>query len=59
MGEAPIAAQSYIYRSDRSNIPLTLIDLDSLADLVKQHYESFDSDGRGLLPLTKIYWPSE
>lgn len=47
------------YEADRSNIPLTLIDLDSLASLVEQHYESFDSDGRGLLPLTKIYWPSE
>lgn len=47
------------YEADRSNIPLTLIDLDSLATLVEQHYENFDSDGRGLLPLTKIYWPSE
>ncbi len=47
------------YEGDRSNIPLTLIDLDSLAQLVEQQYESFDSDGRGLLPLTKIYWPSE
>lgn len=47
------------YEADRSNIPLTLIDLDSLAQLIEQQYESFDSDGRGLLPLTKIYWPSE
>jgi restriction system protein len=47
------------YEADRSNIPLTLIDLDGLAQLVEQQYESFDSDGRGLLPLTKIYWPSE
>lgn len=47
------------YEADRSNIPLTLIDLDALAQLVEQQYESFDSEGRGLLPLTKIYWPSE
>jgi len=47
------------YEADRSNIPLRLIDLDELAALVEQHYENFDSDGRGLLPLTKIYWPSE
>jgi restriction system protein len=47
------------YEADRSNIPLTLIDLDGLATLVQQHYENFDSDGRGLLPLKKIYWPSE
>jgi restriction system protein len=42
------------YEADRSNIPLTLIDLDSLAQLVEQQYEGFDSGGRGLLPLTKI-----
>lgn len=47
------------YEADRSNIPLTLIDLDALAQLIEQQYESFDSEGRGLLPLTKIYWPSE
>jgi restriction system protein len=47
------------YEADRSNIPLTLIDLDSLAQLVEQQYQSFDSDGRGLLRLTKLYWPSE
>ncbi|HSH37480.1 MAG TPA: restriction endonuclease [Chthoniobacterales bacterium] len=47
------------YEADRSNIPLTLIDLDTLATLVEQHYEAFDSEGRGLLPLTRIYWPSE
>ncbi len=47
------------YEADRSNIPLTLIDLDALAQLVEQQYASFDSEGRGLLPLTKIYWPSE
>ena len=47
------------YEADRCNIPLTLIDLDGLAQLVEQQYESFDSDGRSLLPLTKIYWPSE
>jgi restriction system protein len=47
------------YEAERSNNPMTLVDLDSLASLIQQHYENFDSDGRGLLPLTKIYWPSE
>jgi hypothetical protein len=46
-------------RSPRSNIPLTLIHRDSLGQLVEQQYKSFDSDGLGLLPLTKIYWPNE
>ncbi len=47
------------YEAERSNIPLTLLDLDDIAGLIEQHYENFDADGRGLLPLTKIYWPSE
>ena len=45
--------------AERSNIPLTLLDLDDIAALIEQHYENFDAEGRGLLPLTKIYWPSE
>jgi restriction system protein len=47
------------YEADRSNIPIQLLDLDELAELIKQQYENFDTDGRALLPLTKIYWPSE
>jgi restriction system protein len=47
------------YEAERSNIPLTLIELDDLAALVEQHYENFDANGRALIPLTKIYWPSE
>jgi restriction system protein len=47
------------YEAERSNIPLTLIELDDLATLVEQHYENFDTNGRALIPLTKIYWPSE
>jgi restriction system protein len=46
------------YEAERSNIPLTLIELDDLATLVEQHYENFDANGRALIPLTKIYWPS-
>jgi restriction system protein len=33
------------------------MDLDDLARLIETHYESFDTEGRGLLPLTKVYWP--
>lgn len=47
------------YEAERSNIPLTLIELDDLATLVEQHYENFDANGRALIPLAKIYWPSE
>jgi len=45
------------YEAERSTFPLTLIDLDDLADLIVSHYESFDLDGRVLIPLVRIYWP--
>jgi restriction system protein len=47
------------YESERSTFPLTLIDLDDLADLIVTHYEDFDLDGRALVPLVKIYWPAD
>jgi restriction system protein len=46
------------YEADRSNIPVTLIDSDLLVQLVTQYYDTFDSEARTLLPLTKIYWPT-
>ncbi|ETT61684.1 restriction endonuclease [Paenibacillus sp. FSL R7-277] len=45
------------YEAERSNIPLSLIDLDLLAELVTQYYDQFDSETRTLIPLRKIYWP--
>jgi len=45
------------YEAERSSIPLTLVDLDDLADLIVSHYESFDLEGRTLVPLVRIYWP--
>lgn len=47
------------YEADRSNIPVTLLNLDDLAILIVAHYESFDSEGRALIPLNKVYWPRE
>ena len=41
----------------RSIIPLTLLALDELADLVVSHYESFDIEGRVLIPLVKVFFP--
>jgi restriction system protein len=36
---------------------LQVLDFDSLVDLITQHYDSFDSDARSLIPLSRIYWP--
>jgi len=46
------------YEAERSNIPLTLVDLDTLADLLVQHYDHLDSEGRAMVPLTRIFWPA-
>jgi restriction system protein len=47
------------YEADRSNVPVMLVDLDELARLIVDHYPRFDSNGQALLPLVRIYWPSE
>jgi restriction system protein len=45
------------YEADRATIPLTMVGLDDFADLVVEHYETLDAEGRTLVPLVKIYWP--
>jgi len=45
------------YEADRSNVPLTLVDLDELVNLIIQYYDSFTTETRVLIPLTKIHWP--
>lgn len=47
------------YEADRSNIPVTLVDIDTLAELVVEYYEDFDPNGKALVPLVRIYWPAE
>jgi restriction system protein len=47
------------YEADRSIIPLTLLGLDELASLIVSHYESFDIEGRVLMPLVKVFFPAE
>ena len=46
------------YEADRSNTPLTLVNLDDLVDLIVQYYESVDADARALIPLVRVYWPT-
>jgi restriction system protein len=47
------------YEAERSNIPVTLLDLDELAAAIVTHYENFDLEGRALISLVKVYWPAE
>ena len=45
------------YEAERSNIPITLIDLDMLVELILQYYDNFDIEAKAIIPLIKIYWP--
>lgn len=46
------------YEADRANVPITLLDLDDLARTIVSYYESFDLEGRAILPLVRMYWPT-
>lgn len=45
------------YEAERCAFPLTLLDLDDIAELIVRHYENFDLEGRALIRLVRIYWP--
>jgi restriction system protein len=45
------------YEAERSNIPITLVDLELLVQLVIQYYINFDEEVKNLIPLVRIYWP--
>ena len=47
------------YEADRASIPLTLMDIDDLVEATIEYYEQLDLATRTLLPLSRIYWPSE
>lgn len=42
---------------EQSKSNLRLIDGDELVELIFAHYEAFDSQHKGLLPLRRIYVP--
>jgi len=46
------------FEAERAPYPITLVDLDTLANLITRYYDNFDMDTRALVPLTKIYWPA-
>jgi restriction system protein len=46
------------YEADRAKVAITLVDLDRLAELVVEHYERLDEEGRALVPLVRVYWPA-
>lgn len=46
------------YEAERSNITIKLMNLDDLARASVDYYDSFDSEGKAILPLLRLYWPA-
>jgi len=46
------------YESERSTVPVTLVDIDELAEILVQYYDDADSETKALVPLVKLYWPA-
>ena len=45
------------YEADRSQVPLTLLNLANLRALLVEHYDRLDAETRALVPLKRLYWP--
>ncbi|MBL0317342.1 MAG: restriction endonuclease, partial [Flavobacteriales bacterium] len=45
------------YEAERSDKPVTLLDLDGLVGISIQYYDKFDNEAKSILPLKKVYWP--
>lgn len=45
------------YEAERAKVPVTLLDLDDLAETLAHNYEALDAETRRLVPLRRIYWP--
>lgn len=46
------------YEAERSQVPVTLVDIDDLADLLIQYYDKANTEIKALIPLVKLYWPA-
>ena len=46
------------FEAERASTVTHLMTLDGLARAIVENYEAIDERGRGLLPLTKLYWPA-
>lgn len=47
-----------LYEAERSNVALTLIDINLLAETITRYYDYFSVEGKMLLPLKKVYIPA-
>lgn len=47
------------YEAERSSVPLMLVGLPELRELVVEHYENLDASTTALVPLKRLYWPTD
>ena len=46
------------YEADRANVPVRLLYLDAFVRHYVEVYDKTDDETRGILPLTRIWWPA-
>lgn len=47
------------YEAERSRYPLKLMTLDDLSATILSSYEQLDTETKALIPLSRIYWPTD
>ena len=47
------------YEADRANVPLRLISMTDLRALLIQFYEQMDAGSQAIIPLRRLYWPTD
>ena len=45
------------YEAERANIPVTLMDMDSLVKALLDNYRDLDPESQRLVPLKRVFWP--
>ena len=47
------------YEAERANVPLRLVNMSELRALLLQFYEKMDAQSQALIPLRRLYWPTD
>ena len=45
------------YEAERANIPVMLMDMDSLVEALLDNYQKLDTETQRLVPLKQVFWP--
>lgn len=47
------------YEAERASVPIALLTMADLRELLLDHYDRIDEEGRSFVPLKRVYWPAE